>query len=279
MRYRNSRPSRASGQSGFTLIEAVIVIVITGIIAAMVAIFIRAPIQGYVDSARRAELTDIANTAVRRISRDLHLALPNSVRIFNGSTGTSVEFLQTRSGGRYRVDASAGGGDPLDFGKPDATSGFDILGAAIVFQPGDSIAIYNLGIPGTDAYNGDNLRAYNGTTGGAGVSNVLFTPNTPFPFDSLGHRFQVVEGPVTYRCDPAAGTLRRYSGYAPTPAQVDIPAGAGVISPLLANNISACLFTYQPINQRFGLLSIRLTLTESGETVSLYSDVHVNNVP
>ena len=41
-------------QRGFTLVEAVIVIVITGIIAAMVAVFVRTPIQGYVDSARRA---------------------------------------------------------------------------------------------------------------------------------------------------------------------------------------------------------------------------------
>lgn len=190
-------------QGGFTLIEAVIVIVITGIIAAMVAVFIRAPIQGYVDSARRAEMTDSADTAVRRMSRDLHLALPNSVRIFGGATGTSVEFLQTRTGGRYRADAGVAADDALDFSGTDGS--FDLLGAPMVFQSGDSIAIYNLGIPGADAYSGENLRAYNGATGGAGVSKVLFTPNVSFPFDSPGHRFQVVEGPVTYRCDLTAG--------------------------------------------------------------------------
>ncbi|HJW54946.1 MAG TPA: prepilin-type N-terminal cleavage/methylation domain-containing protein, partial [Burkholderiaceae bacterium] len=66
---------------GFTLLEAIIVIAITGIIAAVVAVFIVKPVQGYVDSARRAEMTDTADTALRRISRDLHLALPNSVRV------------------------------------------------------------------------------------------------------------------------------------------------------------------------------------------------------
>ncbi|NCN89388.1 MAG: prepilin-type N-terminal cleavage/methylation domain-containing protein, partial [Gallionella sp.] len=55
-------------QRGFTLIEMIVVIVITGIIAGIVAIFIKAPVQGYVDSARRAELTDIADTAVRRLA-------------------------------------------------------------------------------------------------------------------------------------------------------------------------------------------------------------------
>ena len=49
------RPASNSTQRGFTLIEAIIVIVITGILAGMVAVFIRAPIDAYVDSARRAD--------------------------------------------------------------------------------------------------------------------------------------------------------------------------------------------------------------------------------
>ena len=64
---------------GFTLIEAIVVIVITGIIASMVAVFIRTPVDGYLDAERRAGLTDIADTAVRRMARDIRLALPNSV--------------------------------------------------------------------------------------------------------------------------------------------------------------------------------------------------------
>ncbi|HJW54183.1 MAG TPA: prepilin-type N-terminal cleavage/methylation domain-containing protein, partial [Burkholderiaceae bacterium] len=57
-------------EKGFTLAEAVIVIVITGIIAGTVAVFLRLPVQGYVDTAARAELTDIADTALRRMTRD-----------------------------------------------------------------------------------------------------------------------------------------------------------------------------------------------------------------
>ena len=68
-------------QRGFTLIEAVMVITITGIVAAMVAIFIRTPIQSYFDLERRVEMTDTADTALRRIARDSRLALPNSVRV------------------------------------------------------------------------------------------------------------------------------------------------------------------------------------------------------
>ena len=40
---------------GFSLVELIMVIVLTGILSGMIAIFIRAPVQGYMDSARRAE--------------------------------------------------------------------------------------------------------------------------------------------------------------------------------------------------------------------------------
>ena len=72
--------TRICAQRGFTLVEAIVVIVITGIIAAGVAVFIRAPVEGYVDSVARAELTDAADTALRRLSRDVNSALPNSLR-------------------------------------------------------------------------------------------------------------------------------------------------------------------------------------------------------
>jgi hypothetical protein len=85
----------------------IVVIVITGIIGGIVAVFLRMPVQGYVDSARRADMTDIADTALRRISRDLHSALPNSVR--GGS-------LQRHSRLFYRVSADQRGAIARDGG-------------------------------------------------------------------------------------------------------------------------------------------------------------------
>ena len=59
---------------GFTLVEMVIVVVITAIIGAMVAVFIRLPVQGYIDANARAELADLADTATRRMARDIRRA-------------------------------------------------------------------------------------------------------------------------------------------------------------------------------------------------------------
>ena len=262
-------------------------ITITGIIAGMVAVFIRAPVQGYFDSARRAELTDATDTAVRRISRDLHLALPNSVRVTAGNQ--AIEFLSTRTGGRYRAELGAGSEDILDFTQADTS--FDLLGPPIMFMAGDQIVVYNLGISGADAYSGntaasDNRRAYNGTVGTA-VSNVKISSANVLRFASPGNRFQVVDTPVSYVCagvgtdanGNGTGTLTRYWNY---PIQASQPTSFAVgTSALLAKNVSGCTFTYdaQVITQRAGLVAAWLQITQSGESVSLYHEVHVSNVP
>jgi MSHA biogenesis protein MshO len=50
---------------------------------------------------------------------------------------------------------------------------------------------------------------------------------------------------------------------------------------LLANNVSSCRFSYDAfvVAQRAGLVTMNLGITEGGETVTLYSAVHVSNVP
>lgn len=262
---------------GFTLVEMIVVIAITGIVAAMVAVFVRAPVLGYVDSARRAELTDEAGTAFRRISRDLRLAVPNSVRVTGGNL--AVEFLLARSGGRYRAGCTdTATGDPLAFGDPAAypcetalsANTFDVLGPGVQVDATDSIVVYNLGIAGADAYAGDTLRPVNGTSGT--VSSITFT-GAQFPLPSPSHRFQVVEGPVSYVCE--AGTLRRYWNYAVGAAHT---TGS---SALLASNVTNCQFAYDPlvVANRAGLVTLRLTLTRQGESANLYEAVHVSNVP
>lgn len=90
-------PHRYHG--GFTLIEMIVVMVITGILGGMVALFIRGPVQGYVDSARRAGMTDIADTALSRITRDIRTAAPNSVWISAGAD--YLEFVTATGPATY----------------------------------------------------------------------------------------------------------------------------------------------------------------------------------
>lgn len=259
----------ANFQGGFTLVEMVIVMVITGIIGGMVAMFIRAPVQGYVDSARRADMSDIADTALRRISRDLRLALPNSVRV----TGTNtIDFLSTTGGGRYRA-GTGGTNNELDFSVVDPS--FEVIGAMPILVAGDQVVVYNLSIPGADAYLNDNRATYSSNAGGV----ITFAAGRQFPFESPGRRFQVVHEQVRYICDTATGNLTRYWGFPIATPSAGVPAGGS--SALMASNVSACNFTYDTnvVAQRSGLVTMNLSITESGETVTLYSAIHVSNVP
>jgi MSHA biogenesis protein MshO len=160
----------------------------------------------------------------------------------------------------------------------------------------DFVVVYNLG-PGQDpanAYNGGNIArvASVGT-----LNNTITLQANPFASQSTtmaspGRRFNIVTTPVTYACDPAAGTLTRYWDY---PIQQTQPNDA-VAAPLsnapgralLATGVTGCTFSYDQVagnlsNQRSGLIGLGLTLrapaNANSGAVTLFQQVHVDNTP
>ena len=260
---------------GVTLIELIVVIVVTGIIASGVAVFIKRPMDSYVDASRRATLSDEADTALRRITRDLRTALPNSVRV--DASGKFIEYIETTSGGRYRADlSSTGSGDILDFTTTDTS--FDVLGPPPA--TGTAIVVYNLFNSGTtsNAYSADNRTAL--TSVG---STVVFTSKL-FPVSSPARRFHIVSGPVTYGC--TGGQLRRYSGYAYNEPQVAPPTGGS--SAVLAASVDAgeCSFSYTAgsLSERTGTVTIVLQINSTAaggdvEKVRMFQQVQIGNAP
>ncbi|OHV97595.1 hypothetical protein AKG95_10445 [Janthinobacterium lividum] len=288
-------------QRGFTLIELIVVIVITAIVAGMVTVFIRAPVQSYLDVAARAELADAADLATRRITRDVRLALPNSVRVTNNSSGSYLELLLTKTGGRYlsEDDPNTIPGNVLAFdpGTPVVNRDiFTIVGAAPsgvqTIVPGDFIVVNNLGDqPPVNAYDcsGQCNRAQVASISGSNVTlvNNPFVAQTP-SMPSLSYRFQVVSTVVTYHCAPNAngtGTLTRYAGYVIQAAQpVSTAALTGAPSAaLMANQVAACAFSFDTLpNLQRGLVSVSLTLGAPGGNagqITLVQQAQVNNSP
>ncbi len=274
-------------QRGFTLIELVMVIVIMGVIGGTVAVFMKGPIDSYFATARRAGLTDVADTAVRRMARDVRKALPNSI---HAPTSQCVEFIPTKFGGRYRADVDASGtGDILNFTAAD--SSFDMLGSNSTLTDqtmvtGDWITVYNLGITGSDAYNQDNTSAI-GSIGTGSLSNETKINITSklFPLASGGNRFHVIpkdekvvalvcSGGKLYRTANTAMSKTADGSSCPTSATATFTVAT------LANNVSSCNFSYSGSDlQRNALVQMTLQFTDSGETTSLYHEVHVNNTP
>lgn len=261
--------------SGFTLIEMIISIVITGIVVSMVAVFGRTQINAYFDVGNRAELADAADTALRRIARDLQSALPNSVR---NTSASFLEFVPIHDAGRYRAElSSTGTGNILDFTSSGDNS-FDVLGPTVTVQSGDQLVIFNLGQAGSDVYEGT-TSSRRAAVAGSGLSTVTFTSTgTQFPLASPSSRFQIVGTPVTYEC---SGTqLLRRTGYGfQTSQPTNFSALGGSVS-VLAADVASCSFSYTPaVLQRNGLAVLRLSLSKNGETVELFHQVAVLNTP
>lgn len=290
--------------AGFTLIEMVTVIVISGILAAVAWRNISQPITGFEDTTRRAQLVDVAESALHRMTSEIRLAAPNSIRLTSDGTtfsssctasaGTlcAIEILRTVSGGRYRVQADAtnndvcagGDGDTLNFNA--AADCFEVLGPPPSFglitaggggatqanclsnaSTANCLVIYNTGQSGASAYAGDNIAVITQVATVGLLKSISFNiaaGRTKFPTGSPSQRFDVVDTPVSYVCDVSTNQINRYDAY-PIAATHAVPPGG--VARLLANQVTACKFDYTAgTATRAGLLTIRITVTDPSAT-------------
>lgn len=288
-------------QHGFTLVEMVVVMIISGILSLVVMQFITRPIDIYVDQSRRARLVEQSLSVMQRLARDVRLAVPNSIRV--GCGGQCVELMRAVTGGRYRALPP---GDVLSFLPTDADSAFDVVGTlsgtselvasvdprACENGTASCVVVYNTGFAGSDLWSGDNaatlVQVNVGTPTSVHFDNSRFAGGqAAFPAESPGRRFYITDTPVTFLCDTVAESLRRYWGYSRRAAQGDVDSHAELTAlsnpaehALLANGVSACRFDYAPgTPTRNAVLALRLTLSEQGETVTLFEQFNVGNLP
>lgn len=292
-------------RAGATLVELVVVLVITSILAGGMAVFLTRPLEAYRDLDRRARLVEMAEGSLRRIARDVRRALPNSLRVAAG--GTALELLHVAEGIKYRrqpgVNPPPGSEDhtdPTDW-LTFAVAGDERWNALGTFQAlaftygvplpgGTRVAIYPTG-PGVyaDAALGSNP----GTITPAGTTvtvhsdvdedQLRLSSSFQFRFESPQQRLFLVDTPVTWLCDLGAETLTRYDAYTIVQTQPTAAGAAplsGASSALVSKRLTACAFTWQPgTPQRTGLLTVQLTLAEDGESIRLLHQIHVENAP
>lgn len=271
-------------QHGFTLIELIIVIIIGGIVASMTTSILTLPVKAYVDSSRRATLTDVAESSLKRMQRDIRRALPNSIRITNG--GKTLELLHLVDGGRYRArqDASSAlASNILDFSTADTSA--EIIGQLHNFTQislgKDQLVVYPINT--SSIYEGFNRTTLTAST----TARLLDFDSQQFPFSSPEQRFFIIDTPITYHCDLTASQakdkkLMRYQSYSIQSLQATPPASPlDVNGAVQANYVDSCHFSYDSgSNSRAGLVSLELSFTdEAGESVRLVHQVHVDNQP
>ncbi len=299
-----------SKQSGFSLLELILVVVLLGVLGSGAGLLITRPIEAYNDQLRRLQLVDQAEMALRQIARDVRRALPNSIRLDTTTVpgGWALEMVNTIDGARYRDEIDSVGGnftapaDLLDFSTAD--SDFNLLGTFSgigdgVLPVNQRIVIYNTAP--TDIYLDINNVVSSGivTTGGTTLTvstdvsgigaehHINMSPAFQFTQQSPGQRTFVIDGVISYVCNPGTRTITRYDSYpyqsTPQPGSDVVLGGlAGVQTGLVVNQVASCEINYDPgTASRGGIISLRLSLddTTSNEAISLLHQIHVVNVP
>ena len=291
----NARPAAplAAGSGGFTLIELVITIALSAVVVSFMAMFMVTPVTAYTAGARRADLVDAADNALRFMARDVRGAVPNSLRVGGGGAVTALELLASVDGARYRDGGPLTNPNlELDLSAADGAFATTVPFGYVTLPFSSTshyIVIYNVGVPGADAWSMANVITPAGTqiniAAGSTANENLVTLNPAFRFawGSPGKRLYLVSGPVSYICDSSAGTLTRYSGYsisATQPMTAAAFAAAGATAARVAADIAACQFTYNAgTAARSGLATMALQLSRSGERVQLLHQVQLVNAP
>lgn len=257
---------------GFTLIELVIVIVITGILAVVVGPLIGRGYSSVFQSSERASWVQQAEYAFFHLRQDLSQSVPNSVRTpINNSDTQAVEFLGFSQTGatprlRYRQQALSGfdqlttGGDNAfdvfaDLGNLQLPARVSIAGGSAAQVLGDWQANASSGsLAVISSYNvhSDNPADFNCDCGACADCPVTtlnlnnaahtFTDHSPF------YRAYLSDGPVAYQC--SGGFLWRHSGYSSV-SNSDLSdrlslAGNAVTSARVIDSVQSCRFDWQP---------------------------------
>lgn len=292
--------------TGFTLVELVITIVITGIIFSIVGLFLNRPIQAYTQLYSLSDITNMADLALSRIEKDVRNAVPNSIRVKTSGNLVAVEMVNVVEGMRYRAKNPGGSNATLNIGSNDTD--FNVEGHFQSAQYGSNnyrLVIYNTGAytgtsdspnAGVNVYStsnaagpvppaGSHVITPSTTTvtlsSGASEDHVTMSPAMNFGMASPRQRLYVVDTPISYVCNLSTGTLTRYSGYTITdvqPVDATLSPLNTASSALLAKNVSACSFSYSAgTSQRNGVLGVSIAITRSGESARLFYQINSNN--
>lgn len=228
-------------QSGFTLIELILVIVILAIVSTFSARFLGWGAQYYIDVTERQQVLDDSRFIVERLTRELRNALPYSLRIKTDTSANyaCLEYVPIGTSGRYIDIPIYSSKDTITVVKP--TSGALSQGQKITVYPTNPTKVYNplaqqtFELPANIVDNADDTLT------------IKFSSNINFISASPAKRYYIWQTPVSYCLEN--NKMYRYQNYQPSVSQYSpsqLKGASGVSYHLMAQGLTNQLASEPP---------------------------------
>lgn len=233
-------------EKGFTLIEMVLAIVITGILLLGVASFTNLGVTGYFGSVERYRLQTEASFVLEKMSREIRHAVPN---LFDDDNNNCISFYPIVDSGFYAVS-----GADLNFIVSDANSVSEAVATArLVINPTqvttDLGVLENIFLLSDATLVDDNVYSF-----ASGAQQLVG--------NSVSQRHFIFDGELSTYCINGQRITRN-----------------GVtVTDKLADTGNA--LTYTPMTvQNNGVVDVNVTFELNDESSTYHQDIQVMNVP
>lgn len=248
---------------GFTLIELVATIVILAILATIGTGFVVKTTEGYQKTQSRALLTNTARQALERMTRQLRIAFPYSMKDTN--SGACLKFMPIVGGGNY-------------FNSVPDQNNLALATAVITASPPiinfGSARYATIGAINSDEVYGSfntSIAAYTSYSGGV----LELSSAKQWQRNSINKRYYLLDNPQAFCL--IGNELRFYEGANLSAADVDLSGNFSI----LARNVSSSapfVLTAASENRLSGVI-ISLDFSNAGETINYTHQVLIRNVP
>lgn len=263
-------------QSGFTLVELIMVIVISSILAVGTTRFIAQTSDSFIVSSQRLTIATTAGLISEKISREVRSALPNSIRIFADGTNSCLEFIPVVNSSEY-----------LSVPLAAAENSFQIVPLLAGLNRG-YVSVYPSST--SDIYNSasNTVTQVQATVsvvaGMPGIQEIVFdgAANVQFATGSPTQRVYLTSQPVAF-CEDNNGFVWRYFDYGfHNNSAAQLPPASNrreVIGNSL--QVGSLEFKLAPAQlQRNAVVRISMIVTSPrSESVAIAQEVQLRNVP